>query len=88
MCDQGHTLLFNSKKCETKEEEKEEKIIILHFFRRGRKDINLCIKVEHDSLTIIEVYTDDIIFISDDDRLSQKFVRDMQSEFEMSLFGS
>jgi hypothetical protein len=36
---------------------------------------------------LIEVYVDDIIFGSDDDRLSQKFAKDMQNEFEMSLLG-
>ena len=40
-------------------------------------------------MIIIEVYVDDIIFgsISDDNRMSQKFSKDMQSEFEMSLLG-
>ena len=38
-------------------------------------------------MIIIEVYVDDIIFGSDDDGLSQKFAKDMQSEFEMSLLG-
>jgi hypothetical protein len=32
---------------------------------------------------LIEVYVDDIIFGSDDDRMSQKFSKDMQNEFEM-----
>jgi hypothetical protein len=32
---------------------------------------------------LIEVYVDDIIFGSDDDRMSQKFVKDMEDEFEM-----
>ena len=36
---------------------------------------------------LIEVYVDDIIFGSDDDRLSQKFPKDMQIEFEISLLG-
>jgi hypothetical protein len=37
---------------------------------------------------LIEVYVDDIIFESDNDRMmSQKFSKDMQNEFEMSLFG-
>jgi hypothetical protein len=35
----------------------------------------------------LNFYVDDIIFGSDDDRLSQKFSKDMQSEFEMSLLG-
>lgn len=38
-------------------------------------------------MIIIEVYVDDIIFESDDDRLSQQFAKDMHKEFEMSLLG-
>jgi hypothetical protein len=38
-------------------------------------------------MIIIEVYVDDIIFGSDDDRLSQNFSKDMHNEFEMSLLG-
>ena len=38
-------------------------------------------------MIIIEVYVDDIIFGSDDDRLSQNFSKAMQKEFEMSLLG-
>jgi hypothetical protein len=43
--------------------------------------------VDLDNIIIIEVYVYDIIFGSDDDRLSNKFSKDMQSEFEMSLLG-
>jgi hypothetical protein len=56
-------------------------------FRKGNADNNLYIKVDRDSILIIEVYVDDIIFGSDDDRMSQKFSRDMQNEFEMSFLG-
>ena len=56
-------------------------------FRRGSADNNLYIKEDQNNLIIIEVYVDDIIFGSDDDGLSQKFAKDMQSEFEMSLLG-
>jgi hypothetical protein len=38
-------------------------------------------------LTIIEVYMDDIIFKSGDERLSWKFAIDMEGDFEMSLLG-
>ena len=31
-------------------------------------------------MVIIEVYVDDIIFGSDDDRMSQKFAKDMRSD--------
>jgi hypothetical protein len=56
-------------------------------FRKGSTDINLYIKVSQDNILLIDVYVDDIIFGSDDDRLSQKFAKDMQNEFEMSLLG-
>jgi hypothetical protein len=56
-------------------------------FRKGSADSNLYIKVSQGNILLIEVYVDDIIFGSDDDRLSQKFAKDMQSEFEMSLLG-
>ena len=38
-------------------------------------------------MVIIEVYVDDIIFGSDDERLSQNFSEVMQKEFEMSMLG-
>jgi hypothetical protein len=56
-------------------------------FIRGNEYNNLYIKVDQGSMIIIEVYVDDIIFGSDDDRLSQKFFKDMNNEFEMSLLG-
>jgi hypothetical protein len=52
---------------------------------KGNVDNNLYIKVTQDSILLIEVYVDDIIFGSDDDRLRSKFAKDMQNEFEMSL---
>jgi hypothetical protein len=54
-------------------------------FRKGSADNNLYIKVTQDSILLIEFYVDDIIFGRNDDRLSQKFAKDMQNEFEMSL---
>ena len=56
-------------------------------FTRGSADNNLYIKQDNDSILIIEVYVDDIIFRSDDDSLSQQFAKDMHKEFEMSLLG-
>jgi hypothetical protein len=56
-------------------------------FRKGSADNNLYIKVSQGNILLIEVYVDDIIFGSDDDRLSQKFAKHMQNEFKMSLLG-
>jgi hypothetical protein len=56
-------------------------------FRKGNTDSNLYIKEENDRLIIVEIYVDDIIFGSDDDRLNKEFVESMQKEFEMSMLG-
>jgi hypothetical protein len=36
---------------------------------------------------LIEVYVDDIVFGSDDDRMNHKFAKDIRNEFEMSFLG-
>ena len=46
-------------------------------FKKGNVDNNLYVKVDQDSMIIIEVYVDDIIFGSDDDKMSQWFSKDM-----------
>jgi hypothetical protein len=46
-------------------------------FRKGSVNNNLYIKVSQGNILLIEVYVDDIIFRSDDDRLSYKFAKDM-----------
>jgi hypothetical protein len=46
-------------------------------FRKGNTDSNLYIKEENDSMVIVEIYVDDIIFGSDDNRLSKQFVESM-----------
>jgi len=56
-------------------------------FKKGTVDSNLYVQTDKDNLTIVEVYVDDIIFGSNDDRLSKNFSTNMQSEFEMSLLG-
>ena len=38
-------------------------------------------------MIIVEVYVDDIIFGSDDKKMSKDFAKNMQLEFEMSLLG-
>ena len=40
-----------------------------------------------DSMIIVEVYVDDIIFGSDDENPSEDFSKRTQQEFEMSLLG-
>ena len=59
----------------------------LQNFKRGSTDINLYRKMVGDSMIIVEVYVDDIIFKSDDEKMSKDFAKRMQQEFEMSLLG-
>jgi hypothetical protein len=54
---------------------------------KGSTDNNLYIKVTQGSILLIEIYVDDIFFGSTNDRLSHKFSKDMQNEFEISLLG-
>ena len=56
-------------------------------FKRGSVDCNLYCKIIDDILIIVEVYVDDIIFRSDDEKLSEDFSKRMQKEFEMYLLG-
>jgi hypothetical protein len=56
-------------------------------FKKGSEEKNLYIKVSQGNILLVEVYVDDIIFCIDDDRLRQKFAKDLHNEFEMSLLG-
>jgi hypothetical protein len=56
-------------------------------FKKGSANNNPYIKLTQYSILLIEFYVDDIIFGSIDDKLNQKFAKDMQNEFEMSLLG-
>ena len=46
-------------------------------FKKGSVDRNLYIKGSQGNILLIEVYVDDIIFGSDDDRMRHKFAKDM-----------
>jgi hypothetical protein len=46
-------------------------------FRKGSANNKIYIRVSQGNILLIEVYVHDIIFGSDDDRLSQKFAKDM-----------
>ena len=62
-----------------------DKYLQQQVFKKGAVDNNLYVKISHGSMLIIEVYIDDIIYGSEDDRLSQEFPKDMKKEFELSL---
>jgi hypothetical protein len=47
-------------------------------FKRGDVDNNIYIKTKNEYMLIIVVYVDDIIFGSNDDRISQTFLEEMK----------
>jgi hypothetical protein len=55
--------------------------------KRGSTDNNIYCKIVGNNMIIVEAYVDDIIFGSDDEKMSKEFARRMQQEFEMSLLG-
>ena len=59
----------------------------LQNFTRGYADCNLYCIIDGENMIIMEVYVDDIIFGSDDEKISKEFAKKMQIEFEMSLLG-
>ena len=80
-CDQGHKILFNSTKCEIRKGRFGE---IVATASQAPNDIYVLDEATKERLIAKE---DDIIFGSNDDRLSNNFATNMKSEFEMSLLG-
>ena len=53
-------------------------------FSKGTADPNLYLKITENSLLIIVIFVDDMIF-GGNDEASDKFVEEMKNEFEMSM---
>ena len=81
MCDQGHTILFNSTKSKIRKGVYGEIVAIAS---RVPNDIYVLDEATKSCLIAKE---DDTIIGSNDDRLSKNFATKKQSEFEMSLLG-
>ncbi|WJX83726.1 hypothetical protein P8452_66368 [Trifolium repens] len=56
-------------------------------YRKGGSDKTLFVKEERGKFIIAQIYVDDIVFDGMSDTMVQHFVKQMQSEFEMSLVG-
>ncbi|KAI4387451.1 hypothetical protein MLD38_005281 [Melastoma candidum] len=56
-------------------------------YKRGRVDTTLFLKHRGDHLVVVQIYVDDIIFGSTNDKLYTEFSELMTSEFEMSMMG-
>ena len=81
MCDQGHTILFNSTKCEIRKGRYGK---IVATASRALNDIYVLDEATKACLIAKE---DDTLIGSNDDRLSKKFATNVQSDFKMSLLG-
>ena len=56
-------------------------------YRKGGIDKTLFVKKEEGKIIIAQIYVDDIVFGGMSNEMVQHFVKQMQSEFEMSLVG-
>ena len=56
-------------------------------FIRGVIEKTLFTKIHKSDMLLVQVYVDDIIFVSTNDNLCKRFAKLMQSKFEMSLMG-
>jgi len=58
-----------------------------HNYERGKIDKTLFIQKSNFVVILVQIYVDDIIFGSTNDRLCEEFVTTMQGEFKMSMMG-
>ncbi|KAL8111634.1 hypothetical protein AgCh_019381 [Apium graveolens] len=63
------------------------KFLLKHKFARGIIDKTLFYKQHGDDIILVQIYVDDNIFRSINEKLCQRFSRLMQSEYEMSMMG-
>ena len=61
--------------------------LIENGFTRGRVDTTLFLRKHKDRVLLVQIYVDDIIFGSTDEKLCKRFSKLMQSKFEMSMMG-
>nr|KYP57052.1 Retrovirus-related Pol polyprotein from transposon TNT 1-94 [Cajanus cajan] len=67
--------------------EKLSSFLVENNFTRGKIDRALFRKVIKDDFIIVQIYVDDIIFGTTNEKLYQEFSKLMQDEFEMSMMG-
>ena len=61
--------------------------LITNGFKRGKVDTTLFLKNYNDDLLVVQIYVDDIIFGSTNEKFCKEFSSLMQAEFEMSMMG-
>ena len=67
--------------------ERLSKFLLEKGFQRGKVDTTLFIKHKNNSILLVQIYVDDIIFGATDESLCKEFASNMQEEFEMSMMG-
>ena len=65
--------------------ERLSKFLIENDFKRENMDTTLFLKKENESLLVVQIYVDDIIFGATKQSLCEEFIKLMQEEFEMSV---
>ncbi|CAM8962861.1 unnamed protein product [Rhodiola kirilowii] len=67
--------------------ERVTEFLINHGYVRGGVDKTLFVKHTRSDFVIAQIYVDDIVFGSSNQKMVDKFVEQMQSEFKMSMVG-
>lgn len=67
--------------------ERLSKFLLEHGHTRGKFDNTLFLQTNGKDLLIVQVYMDDIIFVSTNVSMTQEFAKLMNGEFEMSMMG-
>ena len=61
--------------------------LLENHFTRGTVDKTLFHRIVNGSMLLVQIYVDDIIFGSTDEKLCKRFAKLMQSKYEMSMMG-
>ena len=56
-------------------------------FQRSKSEVTLYVKKEHESIIIVCLYVDDLLFKGNDVKMMQNFKLDMMQAYEMSDLG-
>jgi len=80
-------VLYGLKQAPRKWYERLSSFLLSHQYERGKIDKTLFIKKFDSAIILVQIYVDDIIFGSSNEKLCEDFVKAMQGEFEMSMMG-
>jgi len=80
-------VLYGLKQARKQWYERLSSFLLSHHYERGNIDKTLFIKEYNSTIILVQIYVDDIIFGSTNDKLCEEFVIAMQGKFEILMMG-